>query len=1021
MKYYEIVIGYTKNSDEVNTNDSKNQTFDKIDLREGKYQQDLISPNFENGERRMVGTIISNLNSELMKGNSENDAAFVYWMCGGELKLIVRLNKYVNTIKEYAGGLYKKLNNYFQNKPFDDNYMDSEFYINLTNIIHYSEISSFDFFVEKIGYFKDQVLFNSDDTWPLIKEYMKKMKLYDYSINDLCNRYASLNLDFINTYEIGTNLSKDELMNEYKDLMHNEDFVDEINRIYDTGYKEKTAIIPVHYKIIETDKQIRQRYYECLGKALYSNGRVKNRIAMTFKISTWGMSVSPQSFKLLIDNSKGSFVSVEIMNEEEVRHGVWNFKEYPMKYMTDVLRNCKDSIQYIFNFAPYTEKVENAILESMTNVPILEIRNEVNKDSIEKIARVILKEQNLSFDDELSKRIKMTDGKLSINKLNNIIEDWKTDKVIENEYPEYAKFVKREENVCKYEDPYQELMSLVGLNTVKTKIDEIIMNAKLDKIKNEKFIEEKKQTVLGDTNRVLTDTLHMAFLGNPGTAKTTVAKLFARILYQKGIIRSPKTIMFNLNDTPKNCQKAFEEARGGVLFIDEAYQYIGYEFLADLVECLETYRNEVIVIFAGYKYEMKHFIASNTGLESRIKYKIEFEDYDEDELWQILLNMLKKMNLKLNEKDVNDIKEKLMPVFGSSQVEEKFGNGRLVRNILDTAKAKMAVRIMKDKEHLQDKSYDELTTLTLDDFDIDFKMLTGKTILPYVKDPSKELENYIGLAKVKNILNKILYKAKMDKLRNDKLNANEKTLIKSPMHLAFIGNPGTGKTSVARLFAKILKQKGIIKKSNIVEVGRKNLIGDPMISTSKVISAVFESARGGILFIDEAYSLIDAIGQGEEAINAIVQEMENRRDEVIVILGGYKDRMESFITRNEGMKSRISYVVEFEDYNQEELFKIFEKTICDNDLKLDKGVNEFIKKEIARIVQRDDYKLLGNARLIRKIVEKSKLNKDYRLGKLDKEEYTDDELKTIIISDLQDAINDTIGNKDDKITFGFAA
>ena len=149
--------------------------------------------------------------------------------------------------------------------------------------------------------------------------------------------------------------------------------------------------------------------------------------------------------------------------------------------------------------------------------------------------------------------------------------------------------------------------------------------------------------------------------------------------------------------------------------------------------------------------------------------------------------------------------------------------------------------------------------------------------------------------------------------------------------------------------------------------------------------------------------------------------MENRRDDVIVILGGYKDRMESFIARNEGMKSRISYVVEFEDYNQEELFKIFEKTICDNDLKLDKGVNEFIKKEIDRIVQRDDYKLLGNARLIRKIVEKSKLNKDYRLGKLDKEEYTDDELKTIVISDLQDAINDTISNKDNKITFGFAA
>ena len=114
-------------------------------------------------------------------------------------------------------------------------------------------------------------------------------------------------------------------------------------------------------------------------------------------------------------------------------------------------------------------------------------------------------------------------------------------------------------------------------------------------------------------------------------------------------------------------------------------------------------------------------------------------------------------------------------------------------------------------------------------------------------------------------------------------------------------------------------------------------------------------------------------------------------------------------------------MVEFEDYNQKELFMIFKKIICDNELKLDKGANRFIKDEIAKIVQRDDYKFLGNARLIRKIVEKSKLNKDYRLGKLDKDEYTDDELKTIVISDLQDAINDTLDTKDNNNSFGFAA
>ncbi len=244
------------------------------------------------------------------------------------------------------------------------------------------------------------------------------------------------------------------------------------------------------------------------------------------------------------------------------------------------------------------------------------------------------------------------------------------------------------------------------------------------------------------------------------------------------------------------------------------------------------------------------------------------------------------------------------------------------------------------------------------------------------------------------------------------------------MHLAFIGPVGTGKTSTARLFAKILKQKGIIKKSNIVEVGRKNLIGNAMISTSKVVEGVFQAARGGVLFIDEAYSLLDNTGSGIEAINTIVQEMENRRDEVIVILGGYKDRMETLINQNEGMKSRISDIVEFENYSDEELYKIFEKIIRDNELKVNDDAKEFIKSELSDIIKRDDFDTLGNARFIRKIVEKAKLNKDYRLGKLDKDEYTEDELKTIVTTDLKESIDDSLSAFNDtanKNSLGFIA
>lgn len=1020
MKFYEIVINYSY----VEANDANNNALEqknsKITLHEKKIEKLISEPRYIGEDKWITKLIMQKTNNILLKKNDKDKSAYVYVMGDGEMRIIVRIvDEVAITIKKYINNICNILSG-FENQPMANRYDEKHTIINFNKEVNYQEISQTSYFIEKIGFTTENYYGESTDLE--IKSFMEKMELYDYSVQDLASRSRNLYLDFATSYYVGEKLSKEELIEKYNDLMSNEDFAKEINRIYEGKDNGESHIMPIHYKIVENDKMARQRYYECLGRALYSTGRIKNKIATTIKCAVDGMPIRPASFKLLMQNSAGSMVSFETINVDDSHWCRWVFDDYPMSFMTDVLRDNKDKVQYVFNFTPYTEKFENEVLENLS-VPIIEIKNEVGQNSIIDIVRKMLDKQNLEIDEDLIKRIKILGGKASIKVLTNIIEDWKSNKVIKEKFPEYEEFYSKEGNTFKYEDPYKELMNMVGLENVKKQIDEIICSAKLEKMKKEKFIEEKKMNVFNEEISPLYNSLNMAFIGSAGTAKSTVGRLFAKILYQKGIIRSPKTIFFNQEDS-KSIEKAFKAAKGGVLFIDEAYQYTDSIFVPTLVEMMELYRNDVMVIVAGYKTEMKYFLASNSGFESRIKYKIEFEDYDEDELWQILLNMLAKMNLKIKENDIENIKDKLMPVFSSAQLESQFGNGRLVRNILDTAKAKMAIRISNDVTSLENKTYDELTTLIANDFDMDFKMLTGSKILPYVKDPYKELNSYIGLDKAKGILDRIISKAKMDKIRCEKIDKENKKLIKSPMHLAFIGPVGTGKTSTARLFAKILKQKGIIKKSNIVEVGRKNLIGNAMISTSKVVEGVFQAARGGVLFIDEAYSLLDNTGAGIEAINTIVQEMENRRDEVIVILGGYKDRMETFINQNEGMKSRISDIVEFENYSDEELYKIFEKIIRDNELKVNDDAKEFIKSELSDIIKRDDFGTLGNARFIRKIVEKAKLNKDYRLGKLDKDEYTEDELKTIVTADLKESIDDSLSAFNDtanKNSLGFIA
>ena len=252
------------------------------------------------------------------------------------------------------------------------------------------------------------------------------------------------------------------------------------------------------------------------------------------------------------------------------------------------------------------------------------------------------------------------------------------------------------------------------------------------------------------------------------------------------------------------------------------------------------------------------------------------------------------------------------------------------------------------------------------------KILFSKVVPEYEKDKSmeeifEELNSLVGLEKVKKMLKELVSLVELKNKAQDDLKIKNINL-----HMVFLGNPGTGKTTVARIVADILYNLRYIKQNKLIEVSSKDLVAEYVGQTAPKTMAVIQKALGGVLFIDEAYSLASNKGQGssynEEAIATLIQAMENYRDELVVIFAGYTKEMQDFLDMNSGIVSRIGYTVEFEDYTEDELLQIFMQMMK----KAGFEVTEEAKNKVKEIITEYKYtKNFGNARFIRNVYEKS--------------------------------------------------
>lgn len=303
----------------------------------------------------------------------------------------------------------------------------------------------------------------------------------------------------------------------------------------------------------------------------------------------------------------------------------------------------------------------------------------------------------------------------------------------------------------------------------------------------------------------------------------------------------------------------------------------------------------------------------------------------------------------------------------------------------------------------------EITGKSLNDDDAIDNILKKADIIQ-ITEGTGTLQEMIGLTEVKTVIDEIIAASKVVRAR-ERMGLNTQG---ASFHMMFSGNPGTAKTSVARLLCKILKEESAISSGRFVECGRQDLVAKYVGWTARMVEDKFKEAQGGILFIDEAYALVDSSNTyGAEAINTVVQMMENYRDSVIVIFAGYSEKMQTFLEQNEGLKSRIAFHLSFPDYSPEELTDILTLMSQKRDYQIDEEAKEYCKELFCNAVKEDNF---GNGRYVRNILDQAIIKQSARILKMEtREDISREEICRLKREDFR--IHEIVKNNEKRIGF----
>ncbi|KUI53134.1 Stage V sporulation protein K [Cytospora mali] len=472
-------------------------------------------------------------------------------------------------------------------------------------------------------------------------------------------------------------------------------------------------------------------------------------------------------------------------------------------------------------------------------------------------------------------------------------------------------------------------------------LDELMGMIGLEDVKSEFLsIKSRVDTALRQGIPLDKERFSCSMLGNPGTGKTTVARLYARFLTSIGVIPGScfkeETGASLANAGVSGCKTIIDDILndgGGVLFIDEAYQltsgnsYGGGAVLDYLLPEVENLCGKIVFVLAGYNKQMESFFAHNPGLPSRFPVEMRFADYTDEELLRIFESKIHKKysgRMKCEDGSRGLYCRIATRRVGRARGHEGFGNARTIENLLATISSRQAVRLRRERRG--GKKPDDLQFTKEDLIGPEPTEALSKS------EAWRKLQNLIGLKAVKEAVRSLIDSAGQNYSRE----LAEQPPIQYSLNRVFLGSPGTGKTTVAKLYGSILVNLGLLSKGEGSQVVLKNpsdFVGSALGESEKLTKGILAASLGKVLVIDEAYGLDGGNGSTADpyktaVIDTIVAEVQSvPGDDRCVLLLGYKEHMENmFQNVNPGLSRRfpVSSAFEFEDFNDEELGKILD-------------------------------------------------------------------------------------------------